>query len=174
MRKALKLIWNIITSLIVVAVVALAVMLAGVRFIGLSPYAVLSGSMRPTYEVGSLIYVEKADYTQIRPGDIITFVMGDDLTVATHRVVSVSEDGEYFFTKGDANEAEDGAPVYYKNIVGKPVFTIPLLGYVSSYIQTRQGIAVCAAAAAVFLLLAFVPDMIGKSHKKKLDAYKKI
>ena len=35
---------------------------------------------------------------------------------------------EHFYTQGDANDAPDGAPVYFKNLIGRPVFTIPYLG----------------------------------------------
>ena len=58
MSKSIKKIWNIISIVIVVVVVALAVLLVGVRVIGFDTYAVLSGSMEPTYHTGSLIYVK--------------------------------------------------------------------------------------------------------------------
>lgn len=166
MSKTLKFIWNLITTAVVAAAVLLAVLLAGVRVIGLQPFTVLSGSMRPAYEVGSLIYVKKIEASKIKPGDPITFVIDDNLKVATHRVVSVSEDGEYFTTKGDANEAEDGTPVYYKNIIGKPVFTIPYLGYVSAFIGTQQGIIISVTVAVIVLILAFVPDLLDKADRK--------
>lgn len=162
MGKTLKFIWNLVTTIVVITVVLLAVLLAGIRVIGLQPFTVLSGSMRPAYEVGSLIYVKKAETGEIKAGDPITFIIDDSLKVATHRVTSVSEDGEYFTTKGDANNAEDGIPVYYKNIIGKPVFTIPYLGYVSAFIGTKQGIILSLTAAAIFLILAFVPDLLDK------------
>lgn len=162
MGKTIKIIWNLVTTIIVIAVVILAILLAGVRVVGLQPFTVLSGSMRPAYEVGSLIYVKQVDHTEIRPGDPITFVLDDSLTVATHRVVRVTQGGEYFITKGDANDAEDGTPVYYKNVIGKPVFTIPYLGYLSSFISTRQGMIISVTAALILLILAFIPDMLEK------------
>lgn len=79
------------------------------------------------------------DPTTIRPGQVITFML-DENTVATHRVVEVVPDEDdpstlRFRTKGDANDAEDGSLVHYKNVIGTPVFTIPKLGYVANYIQ---------------------------------------
>lgn len=166
MGKKLKVIWNLVTTLIVAAVVILAILLVGVRVIGLKPFTVLSGSMRPAYEVGSLIYVKKVEINEIKVGDPITFVLDDSLKVATHRAVAISEDGEYFTTKGDANDLEDGIPVYYKNIIGKPVFTIPYLGYISSFIATRPGIIISVTAALIFLILAFVPDLLEKADNR--------
>lgn len=43
--KALKTVWNVITTVLVAAVVVLAILLVGVRVTGLTPYVVLSGSM---------------------------------------------------------------------------------------------------------------------------------
>ena len=124
------------TTLLVVAVVMLAILLVGMRFAGFKVFTVLSGSMEPAYHTGSVIYVKDVDYTQLKEGDVITFAISEDM-VATHRIMGVVPDKDdpsvlRFRTKGDANDTEDGTLVHYKNIVGSPVFTIPYLGYVAS------------------------------------------
>lgn len=48
---------NALSTIVLVALVALVIAFAGVRLAGLTPYAVLSGSMEPEFPVGSLIYV---------------------------------------------------------------------------------------------------------------------
>ena len=154
---------QIISTILVALVVLLAVALVGVRLAGIRTFTVLSGSMEPTYHVGSLIYVKKVDPTTIRPGQVITFML-DENTVATHRVVEVVPDEDdpstlRFRTKGDANDAEDGSLVHYKNVIGTPVFTIPKLGYVANYIQHPPGMYVAIAAGAVLLMLTFLPDV---------------
>lgn len=63
----MKKIWNSITVVLVAAVVVLAMALVGVRLFGLDVYFVLSGSMEPVYQTGSVIYVKEAD-TRIRCG----------------------------------------------------------------------------------------------------------
>ena len=171
MNSAVKKIWNGFTTLIVVVVVIFALLLAGARVVGLQVFTVLSGSMEPAYHVGSLIYVKKVDYTQLRPGDPITFLMDED-TVATHRIVEVVPDESdpatlRYRTKGDANDHEDGSLVHYKNIIGTPVFTIPYLGYVSSYIQNPPGTYIAISAGAIFLLLVFLPDLFAEDDKKQ-------
>ena len=170
MRKTIKRIWNWISSILVAAVVLLAVALVGVRIVGLQPYVVLSGSMEPTYPVGSLIYVKSADYKQLKVGDPITFLVSED-TVATHRIIEVLPDEDdpntiRYFTQGDANDAPDGSSVHYKNIIGKPVFSIPYLGYVSNYIQTPPGKYVAISGCALLMLLVFLPDVFAKDDKK--------
>lgn len=87
MNQKVKKIWNEFTWVLVLCVFILAMLLAGIRLLGFSPYAVLSGSMEPAYHVGDLIYVEKVAPEEIKVGDPITFVLNDDLVAATHRVV---------------------------------------------------------------------------------------
>lgn len=170
MGKAVKKIWNIVTSIIVALAVLLAIALVGVRLIGFQVFTVLSGSMEPTYHVGSLIYVKDVDYTELEAGDVITFMLDED-TVATHRIVEVVPDETdssvlRFKTKGDANAAEDGSLVHHKNVIGTPVFTIPKLGYVANYIQNPPGMYVAISAGAVLLLLVFLPDLFSKHEKE--------
>ena len=171
MSKTVKKIWSWISTLLVGIVVLLAVALVGVRVVGLQPFVVLSGSMEPTYHVGSLIYVKSVDYKELKVGDPITFMISDD-TVATHRIIEVLPDEEdpdtlRYFTQGDANDVPDGSSVHYKNIIGKPVFSVPYLGYVSDYIQTPPGKYVAISGAALLILLVFLPDIFAEDEKKK-------
>ena len=172
--RAFRKIWSLISTLVVIVIVFLAIALVGVRLVGLTPYTVLSGSMEPTYHVGSLVYVQKVDPADIQVGDPITFVLDENLTVATHRVIAISEDGEHFTTKGDANDAPDGTPVYYKNLVGRPVFTIPYLGYFSNWITNPPGVYIAGAAAVVLVILLFLPNALEKAEAAdRRDAEKK-
>ena len=169
--KLLKRIWNILSTVLVTAVVLLAVALVGVRLFGLQVYTVLSGSMEPTYHVGSLIYVKQVDYRELKVGDPITFMLDED-TVATHRIIEVLVDEEdpdtlRYFTKGDANANPDASSVHYKNIIGMPVFSIPYLGYVSDYVQKPPGMYTAIAAGAILILLVFLPDLFEDDKKKK-------
>lgn len=58
MKNSVKKTWNVISTILVVIVVVIALLLVGARVFGLQVYAVLSGSMEPTYHVGSIIYVK--------------------------------------------------------------------------------------------------------------------
>ena len=174
MTRTFKKIWKCITSVLVALVVIVALLLVGARLTGLQVFTVLSGSMEPTYHVGSLIYVKDVDPFELESGDVITFML-DENTVATHRIVEVVPDEEddsvvRFRTKGDANENVDGSLVHYKNVIGSPVFTIPYLGYAVSYIQNPPGTYVAISAGAILLLLVFLPDLFGDDKKKKKDA----
>lgn len=168
MKKALntlKKVWNVISTTVVVLVVIFAVLLIGVRSFGVQVYSVISGSMEPEYPVGSLIYVKDINPSEIEVNDVITYVLPSE-TPSTHRVVRIDEENQLFYTKGDANETEDGAPVHFKNLIGTPVFKIPYLGYVAYYIQHPPGMYIAIAAGAVLLILVFLPDLFKKDKKK--------
>ena len=176
MSKTIKKIWNWSSGVLVGIVVLLAVALVGVRLIGLEPYVVLSGSMEPTYHVGSLIYVKSVDYKDLKVGDPITYMVSQD-TVVTHRIIEVLVDEEdpntlRYFTQGDANSVADGTSVHYKNIIGKPVFSIPYLGYVSNYIQNPPGKYIAISGGAILILLVFLPDIFSDEDKKKKSEQK--
>jgi signal peptidase len=118
--------------------------------------------MEPEYMVGDLIYVKKVDPGTIREGDVITFIVNEDLIVGTHRVVRVDAENQRFYTKGDANDVEDGEPVHFNNVIGVPQFSIPLLGYVSDFVQNPPGMYITIGVGVLLILIVFIPDMVSK------------
>ncbi len=168
MTKVFKNIWNVITILLVTVLLILAFLLVGVRLFGVQVFSVLSGSMEPVYHVGSLIYVKEASAEELKTGDDITFRVRED-TVVTHRIIGVEEiAGERrFLTKGVANDVADAGSIPMENVVGKPVFTIPYLGYLANFIQNPPGSYIAIAIGFVIVLLAFVPDMLFPQEKEK-------
>lgn len=158
-------IYRLITSVLLVLMIVLAVLMVVPKFFGITPLAVLSGSMEPTYHVGSLIYIVKTDPATIKVGDPITFNISAD-TMVTHRVVAIDEANQTFTTKGDANNTNDGSPVSFSNVVGKPLFTIPLLGYLAVYLSSKSGNIILITLIIVVLILTFLPDLLLKSDKE--------
>lgn len=167
--SVVKKIWNIFTTVTVILVVVFAIMLVGVRFIGVQVFSVISGSMEPEYPVGSLIYVKEAEFNEVKKGDVITYVLPNG-TPSTHRVVSVDEENRQFYTKGDANKIADSSPVSEKNLLGKPVFKIPILGFVAYYIQRPPGMYVAIAIGALMVIAVFLPDIFKSDGKKNTKA----
>jgi hypothetical protein len=105
-------------------------------------------------------------YAEIEVGDVITYVLPNDMP-STHRVIGVDAANQHFYTKGDANDIADGSPVHFKNLIGTPVFKIPLLGYVAYYIQHPPGMYIAIAVGAILLILVFLPDLFKKDGKKE-------
>ena len=168
MLEIISKIRSVISLIVVIAVVLLAVLLAGVRLIGYTPYAVLSGSMMPVYEVGDLVYVKELPPVQICKGDVISFVAGENLTVVTHRVYDVDRKLRCFTTKGDANNAPDSGTVAYENVLGVVRFAIPKLGYLSMYMSTERGKYITYCVVGVLLLISLIPTPKKTSQKSNI------
>jgi len=162
----LKKIWNIVSTTLVVLIVLCAVFLMGSRLIGYQVFNVISGSMEPTYSVGDLLYVKDVNPYEIEVGTPITFVLNENLVVATHRVVEVDTENQHFYTKGDANDTADSSPVHFNNVIGVPQFSIPLLGYVSDFIQNPPGMYITVGVGFVLILAVFLPDFFRKKKEE--------
>lgn len=113
--------------------------------------AVLSGSMEPNIQTGSIIFIDKhVDGNDIGIGDIITYETQDNVVV-THRIIEAN-DNEYI-TKGDANDGADLQPVLPENIIGKYTnVTIPYVGYILGFISSVQGVLLFTIIPGILLL----------------------
>ena len=147
--------------------IILAMLLVGVRIIGYTPYVILSSSMTPQYNIGDLVYIRKIKPEKLKNGDVITFIANENGVLVTHRIAKISEDYKQFYTKGDANIDEDVNPVDSENIVGKVGFSLPLLGYVSTYLTSKTGRYVCLFV--IFILFFFVLLPSPKKKEKEID-----
>lgn len=165
MPDLIKKICNIISWILIIVIVFCAVFLMGSRILGFRIFNVISGSMEPAYSVGDLIYVKKVDVNSIKVGDPITFVLNENLVVATHRVVEIDAENQHFYTKGDANETPDSSPVHFNNVIGVPKFSIPLLGYVSDFVQNPPGMYITVGVGIVLIAAVFLPDLIVKKKE---------
>ena len=159
--KVIKIINNIGYVLIGLMILFLAVMkLPGVC--GYGSYCILSGSMEPQIPVGSVVYVKDVAWEELAPGDCITFRLGTGTQLTgTHRIVSIDSQEKEITTKGDANPAEDIMKVRENSLIGKVVYSLPLLGYGAWFLQTTAGKITCAAA----FLMALIPAKKRKARR---------
>lgn len=163
----IKKVWNIISTIIVGLVVLIACIFFVPRLFSITPMAVLSGSMEPTYHVGSLVFIQKVDPNDVEVGDSITFTIGTD-TVVTHRVIEINKDEQSFNTKGDANDNADGGSVAFSNVKGKALgFSIPYLGFLAVYLNSTTGIILVVAFILIMMLISFIIDQLTKDGDKK-------
>ena len=167
MSNTFKKAWSIVSTVLVVLMMLSAVFLMGSRLVGYQCYTVISGSMEPEYSPGDLLYVKKVDVSTIKVGDPITFVLNEDLVVATHRVVRIDSENKRFYTQGDANDIEDRDPVHFNNVIGVPKFALPKLGYVSDFVQNPPGIYITIGVGIILILAVFLPDMLGKKKEEE-------
>jgi len=120
---------------------------------GYQLYIVLSGSMSPAFETGSIVLVRPLPPSAVQVGDIITYRDAEDSDkIVTHRVMAVNQTAESlsFTTRGDANDAIDPLPLLPANLIGRVSYTIPYLGLLLSLIKTDLGL----------LLMIIIPGLL--------------
>ena len=146
--------------------VILAIIITGTVWLGLivtlktnHPLLVVSsGSMRPTLEVGDLIIVKGVKPCEIQVGDIIAFRNPiNPKSIIVHRVkYKFQENGKWYFTtQGDNNPHpiswERKIPSEY--IIGKVIYKMPYVGYISLFMRKPEGIALIVFLALILIIL---------------------
>ncbi len=175
MNKTINLILKGISNTIVTVVIVILFLLVGLKIFGFQIYTVLSGSMEPTYKVGSVIYVKEVDTDKLKVKDPITFKISEN-TIATHRIIDIVEDEDGVFkfqTQGDANENPDEGLVPKENVLGKPVFTIPYLGYFAVFIQSPAGLCITLGIGLVLTIVVILLEDVTKDPSKEKKKSKK-
>jgi signal peptidase len=150
----------------VAAILLLILIISGSLFTIVSPFfgwrteVVISGSMEPAIQTGSVVIVRPIVPDTIQKGDIIMFSSLDMKSLTTHRVVKVEyEPTLQFITKGDANKNSDITPIVPGQIVGIVAVTIPYLGILTQFIKTPLGFTLFFLIPAMILIGREVLDL---------------
>ncbi len=169
-RKAVNVFGNVLFVVFIVILIIVAGFMVKGKLDGGVPsvgpyklYVVLSGSMNPVFNTGSIIAVNDVDAASVAEGDIITFKNpADESMIVTHRVVEVEEEnGELvFITKGDANDAKDADPVPAANLLGREQMDIPYVGYVAEFAKTQKGLLFLIVIPGSLILLSEIRNLI--------------
>ena len=147
-EKTMKWINNIVSGILMFLLISVATVVVISKASGGEPQlfgyqikTVLSGSMEPDIQTGSIIGVKLAEEkNDFKKGDVITFQ--EEEILITHRITEVVESGNsvLYRTKGDNNNAEDMNPVISDNVVAQYTgFTVPYLGYFVNFSQSKNG-----------------------------------
>jgi len=168
-----------ITNIIYSVMVFILILVAGVVGAstlnipgGIKLYSVQSGSMEPAIHTGSIVISKPSDNYQ--KGDIITFKAEKDRLVknpryiTTHRIYEIKNiDGkEEYVIKGDANNTPDIELASKDLVLGKTIFSIPLLGYPVSFAKTREGLIILVIIPATIIIYSGLMNI--KNEAKKL------
>jgi signal peptidase len=148
---------GIVVVVFVLAALALAAAVGVVPALtGASTYTVLSGSMRPSLPVGTVVVDRTVPVERIAVGDVITFLAHEPDTTATrivtHRVVGI-DPGPVLHTKGDANATADPGGTVAADVRGQLWYSVPLVGMVSSatWLLLGGGVLLLLLGASVLL-----------------------
>lgn len=159
---------------LVVAVVLAAALAAVVvpRLAGATPYAVMTGSMRPHMPPGALVVVRPVSMDDVEVGSVITYQpQPGDPSVITHRVVATGIDTrgrEIVWTQGDANDVRDPVAVHHRQIRGEVWYVVPYLGHLTSFLdaQAREvGVLVLAAALLLYAAVMIGGALVDRLHR---------
>lgn len=184
MKKAVKIIVNILAWLLLALLITIVVFSAernnGVsNVMGYMPMTVESNSMSPTFRKGDLIIVKEInDINKLDEDDVITFwTLIDGRRVKnTHRIAGINRDEQgqitSFTTRGDNNSLNDELPAYPTDIVGKWTGKhIKGGGKVLDYLKTKKGFFMCIIIPlAVFFLFELYKFIATLIEIKKGDA----
>ena len=151
----LKRIIHILATILYFFIILYVIVCIPILF-GCHPIVVLSGSMEPKLQKGSVIYYEKCLEKDLKEGDIITFEI--DKKIISHRINQI--DNGLIETKGDANDSVDALKIHYENIKGKVInFSIPFIGYYILLVNNHLKIAVIVCI--IILVSEFLLSNIG-------------
>jgi len=136
--------------------VPLATFLVSVWLLGWQLQHVESGSMSPTYPVGSLLVTAQVDPVDVEVGMPIVFEdPREPGRLVTHRVVGITPGAELaFLTRGDANVTNDPSPIPARLVRGRVLWHVTLLGTVLDWLQfPRSFVALVIVPAALLVVL---------------------
>ena len=156
--KVINIVRNILFAIAVVVLLS-----AGLCFmLQLKPAVVMSGSMEPTFHMGSVVIVDKKTSDSVKVGDPIAFHVSD--AYVTHRIVEETEQG--FITKGDANDTTDPWEIDPSKVDGKVVLNVPIIGYAFKFISSKRGLLI-VGSFLICLLLTGLMDSTPKRYRPK-------
>ena len=135
------------------------------RLFGLSPYYVLTDSMKPAIPRGSMVFSKPIAFNDIKEGDVLVFESSFLKKNFVHRVVRVSDNQEWIFTKGDNNNVADPLPTEYSYCKGVVKFHLPLVGFPAQFLHTTVGKVVVAAGYCLWAAIEM--ERLRAAKKKK-------
>lgn len=173
-----KKIVSVLTTTLLILVILLSVFILAGKFnggkttlFGNELMVVLSGSMAPTFDTGSIVAIRPIPFDEINKGDIITFKDKDDLTV-THRVIDIVENKgkKALITKGDANDGKDGNPVMPDKVLGKVQYWVPLVGYLIEFVRSKAGMLLFLVVPGLYLIVSQIWKLMRMLKEQEASA----
>ncbi len=119
------------------------------KILGYGSATVISGSMKPSINIGDYIVVkEKKEYFE---GDIVIY-NDEDNTMVTHRIID--KNNQEFITKGDNNNIAD-KPITKDKIKGKVILVLPVIGSIQMMLLKPISIMIIFILVVVISMIYF-------------------
>lgn len=125
---------------ILVVILGIFLLLFVPMIVGYTGYSMVSRSMEPEYPIGALVYKKVIPFEELKKGDVICFLLEEKTdSVVTHRITQIDYAKRWVKTKGDRNVYEDIEWVEAHQIIGRVEGSLPYLGFINLFFQTRAG-----------------------------------
>ena len=160
-----------LTACWVVLFVGLVVIVAGTHIaplVGRDAYIIRGGSMSPFVPLGSLVIDERSLPADIRPGDVVTVRLHDEVMV-THRVVRIIDrpSGLELELKGDANTAPDPALVPASSVAGRVAAVVPVAGFILATLASPTGMISTLSMLASLVLAIWLLERLEREMRRE-------
>ncbi len=135
---------------------------------GFQRYVITGGSMSGSIEVGSVVFAEVVPVSELRVGDVITYMPPPDSGIdnlVTHRIVSI-KDG-VFRTKGDANADVD--PWTFglaQPTQARIVYDVPYAGYAFIALADRDTRMLLIGGPAGIIAMISLVQLLGALRRR--------
>jgi signal peptidase len=178
--KVFKIIMTILRILIGIVIVGFIIVVCLQRFSGnkisffnYRMFTVITGSMKPKYDIGDVLISKSVNPSTIKVGDAITYLgnKGNLINkVITHEVVKIEKDanGKYLFhAKGRANLVED--PVVTENqLYGVVIYKSIILSLIYKIVGTTVGFYIFIIIPIIFIIGSeIITTLLNKEEERR-------
>ena len=157
---------KVVSTIVLVAIFGLAGTLLLPAAAGYQRYVIRTGSMTGTLDPGSLVYDRVVPVSELKKGDIITYmppgVEHSALKLVTHRIHSIRRDhGQTIIrTQGDANDSPDTWQfVPEQRKIARVAGHLPYLGYAYAELDSRHGRMAVFAIPGILIALSVLAGL---------------
>lgn len=132
---------------------------------------ILSGSMRPGFPVGGVVFVQRVPLSSLRVRDVALFhPPGEPQITYVHRIISLERtpQGLDIRTQGDDNVFPDPWTLHLQGRWAYQArFTVPLVGYVAVWDHSPSGHKDLLLAVGACLVVLAIVAIIGERRRRR-------
>lgn len=143
-----------------------------ISFFNYRMFTVISGSMKPKYDIGDVLISKKVKPSKIKVGDTVSYLGNQGSfrdKVVTHQVVEIelTEFGEYLFhTKGLANLIEDPV-ISEEQLYGVVKYKSIILSTIYKIVSSKVGFYLFIIIPIVFIIGSEILSILLKKEEAR-------
>jgi signal peptidase len=182
-NKKFKIAMRIIKAFVIVVLVGFIIVVCLQRFsdnklsfMKYRMFTVISGSMKPKYDIGDVLIAKEVDPSTIKVGDDISYLGRSGSfkdKVITHRVTEIKKDknGKYFFkAKGLVNVIEDPGYISEDQLYGVIVYKSLMLSTIYRIVATNVGFYLFIIIPILYIIGSeILVVMLEKEEKRRKE-----